>query len=207
MSSSWRTPVAARRLPCIVRRNQQVLRPLTLALLLGLASCSSIPLSTLSQLSQLDERDLASLDAGVLRVRVSLPIAYRLDAKDSVLSFRVVSAGRSHGGTFHLEIESSQPRRVSTGLLSPSQPATEYVLRLTDESLQTFRELQKSVRPSSTSDVNLDVRVALQSVPKGVASTKVWVDVMLRKEQGYFSLIDAGTLPLDGTDVHSSNHA
>ena len=185
----------------------KVRRFLTLALLLGLASCSSIPLSTLSRLSHLDERDLASLDAGEIRVRVALPIAYPLNAKDSELSLRVVSSGRSHGGTFHLEIESSQTRSVSGGLLSLSQPATEYVLRLTDASRQALRELQKSIRPSSTSDVNLNVRVALQSVPKGVASTKVWVDVLLRKEQGYFSLIDAGTLPLDGSDVHSSNHA
>jgi hypothetical protein len=164
-------------------------------------------MSTLSRLSQLDERELASLDPGVLRVRVSLPIAYPLDDKDSALSLRVVSAGRTLGDTFHLEIESSQMRSVSVGLFSSPQAATEYVLRLTDESRQALRKLQRSVRPSSTSDVDLDVRVAMQSAPKGVTSTKVWVDVLLSKDQGYFSLIEAGTLPLVGSDVHSSNHA
>jgi len=93
------------------------------------------------------------------------------------------------------------------GLFSWPQPATEYVLRLTEDSQQALRELQKSVGPSSTSAVDLDVRVALKSAPKGMASTKVWVDVMLRNEQGYFSLIDGGTLPLNGSNVFGSNHA
>ena len=141
------------------------------------------------------------------RVRVALPIAYPLDAKDSELSLRVRFLWAQPRRHFSLGDRKLQTRSVSGGLLSLSQPATEYVLRLTDASRQALRELQKSIRPSSTSDVNLNVRVALQSVPKGVASTKVWVDVLLRKEQGYFSLIDAGTLPLDGSDVHSSNHA
>jgi hypothetical protein len=184
-----------------------MLRLLTLALLLGLASCSSIPMATLGRLSQLDERDLLNLDPGALRVRVSLPIAYPLDTKNSELSLRVVSAGRPLDGTFHLEIENSRTRPVSDGMLSPSQPATEYDLRLTEESRRALRELQKSVRPSSTSDVALDVRVALKSAPEGATSTKVWVDVLLRKEQGYVPLIDGGKLPVDGSDVHSSNHA
>jgi hypothetical protein len=164
-------------------------------------------MSTIGRLSQLTERDLLSLDPSVIRVRVSLPIAYPLDAKNSELSLQVVSAGHQHGGIFHLEVENSQVRSVSVGLLSPSQPAIQYVLRLTDESREAIRELQKSVRPSSTSEVALNVRVALQSAPKGVASTKVWVDVLLRREQGYLPLVDGGTLPLDGSDVHSSNHA
>jgi hypothetical protein len=164
-------------------------------------------MSTLGRLSQLNERDLLILDPSVIRVRVALPIAYPLDAKNSELSLQVVSAGHQLGGAFHLEVEDSQARSVSVGLLSPSQPAIQYVLRLTGESREAIHELQKSIRPSSTSEVALDVRVALRSAPKGVASTKVWVDVLLRKDQGYLPLVDGGTLPLDGSDVHSSNHA
>lgn len=148
-----------------------------------------------------------TLDAAVLTIRVSLPIAYPLDAENSELSLRVLSAGRPHRGIFHLKTEHSQTRMVSMGLFSWPQPATEYVLRLTEDSQQALRELQKSVGPSSTSAVDLDVRVALKSAPKGMASTKVWVDVMLRNEQGYFSLIDGGTLPLNGSNVFGSNHA
>ncbi len=176
--------------------------PLFWIALLLLASCSSIPMSTLTQLGRLNERDLLSLDANVLRVKVSLPVAYPLDAENCELSLQVVSAGRPYRGTFHLEIEDTRSRSVSEGLFARSQPATEYVLRLTADSRLALRELQQSVHPSETSDVALDVRVALKSAPEGVMSTKVWVDVMLKKEQGYFALVDGGTLPLDGNEIH-----
>jgi hypothetical protein len=167
------------------------------ALFLFLAACTSIPVSTLARFARFDERDFAALDPAQIRLRVSLPVGYELDAGASSLHVELVASGKPYRAEFAVEQESSARRIVPGGWLGAPQATTAYGLRLTPGSLREFRALQKTVGPVETRDLKIDVRANLASAPQGATSVQVWIDILLAKDEGYITLIDAGTIALN----------
>lgn len=178
------------------------MRRVVFLLLLCLAACTAIPVSTLAKFSRFDERDFAALDGGVIRLRISLPRGYALDVPSCRLDVSVQTSGGAYRGQFRLEQEASAPRTIAAGWLAPPQATTAYVLRLSPKSVEEFRALQKVVGPSSTSDIKLDVAMEISSAPRDAKSVTVWVDALLSTPEGYFTLIDGRTLPLGSKETY-----
>ncbi|MGZ5061832.1 MAG: hypothetical protein ACXWG3_08200 [Usitatibacter sp.] len=164
--------------------------------LLPLAACTAIPVSTLARLGRFDERDFAALDPARIRLRVSLPEGYGLDAAASSLHVELVASGTPYRGDFAVERESVARRVVAEGWLAAPQATTAWVLRLTPASLARFRALQHTLGGVETRDLKLDVHASLASAPPGAASVQVWIDVLLSLDEGYITLIDGGTIAL-----------
>jgi hypothetical protein len=183
-----------------------LVRVAALAVVASLAACASMPLSTLARMSRLDAATLATLDGADLRVRVSLPEGYVLDAAGSRLALRLSGGGVTRESAFAMQQESTASRHVSRGLLGGTAAVTAYELRLTPASRRELAMVQQSIRDRPVSDVDVDVRVALSTAPKDATATTVWVDIALSPQEGYFPLVEAGTLPLDGSAIRESNH-
>ena len=109
-------------------------RLFVLAFVLLLSSCASVPMSTVATLSQLDEHDLATLDSSALRVKVSLPNGFILDAANSRLTMKLVSSGKLRRDVFDLTVESQEPRTIALGFLAGTEHTTAYVLKLSPAS-------------------------------------------------------------------------
>jgi len=175
----------------------RMLRILIVLSSLAAASCASIPFSTLARMSSFDEKDFSSLDASVVRVKVSLLEQFKLDVGKCVLKVEVKSGERSRIDAMELKAESVTPGIISGGIFSSPKSATVYVMNLADSSRQKFIDLQNFVRSAKVDAVDLNVNVALLSVPKDAVDTQVWVDLLFSESAGYFRLIDAGTIRLD----------
>jgi hypothetical protein len=175
----------------------RMLRILIVLSSLAAASCASIPFSTLARMSSFDEKDFSSLDASVVRVKVSLLEHFKLDVGKCVLKVEVKSGERSRIDAMELKADSVTPGIIPGEIFSSPKSATVYVMSLADSSRQKFIDLQNFVRSAKVDAVNLNVNVALLSVPKDAVDTQVWVDLLFSESAGYFRLIDAGTIRLD----------
>jgi hypothetical protein len=167
-----------------------------LVLSLCLCGCGSVPLSTIARMSTFNERDFAALDADVVRVRITLPEGFALDVGKSTLGIELTSAAGAHQSTFELDQELLQPGVIPGGIFLSSQRGSVYVLRLSAPSQAKFRELQRFMGKGRADQVTIRVVPRLASFPKDVASARVWIDLLLTRTQGYFTLIDGATVDL-----------
>lgn len=180
---------------------------LSLLAALGGTGCASVPLSTMMRMSRFNERDFARLDPDVIRVKVTLPDGFALDARRSALGVKVASAAGLHESAFELEQESLQPTRVSDGLLSRSVPATASTLRLAPPSKDKFRTLQTFIGRAPADEIEIRVMPRLASWPPQAQTGKVWIDLLLSSAQGWFTLLDGAPIPLDRLRRTSDNKA
>lgn len=168
----------------------------TALLCLALASCASIPLSTIARMSGFDEADFAALDPSAVRIRIALPEGFELDAEKSRLRVKVVSGTREREDQFHLEPELVEPDTRGGGLFSAAVPCTVHVLRLTEMSRQTFAELQAFATEGRINVIDIGVRPAFAAMPEDATSVTVWIDLLLSRSDGWFTLMDAASVEL-----------
>lgn len=179
----------------------------TLALLclcLGMSSCVSVPLSTIVRMSTFDDRDFVQLDPDVLRVRIKLPQAFKLNPEKSWLGVKVASAAGVHDGEFKLEQVAKEQTELSRGMFSSNTPGTAYTLRLSPPSRQKFRELQGFVRRGQPGEVTITVAPRLSSFPDDASVVNVWIDLLLSPGQGYFTLLDSAEVPMEAIRAAST---
>jgi len=162
----------------------------------ALAGCVSVPLSTIVRMSTFDEQDFAALDPGVIRARIKLADGYALDPSRSWLGVQVASAAGVHEGEFRLEQVTQMRAPLAQGLFAGDATGTEYTLRLSDASAQEFRKLQAFVRQGQPGEVVIRVVPILSAFPDEAASAPVWIDLLLSREDGYFTLVDAAQVPM-----------
>ena len=176
---------------------------LAVLLCLGvLAACSTIPLSTIAAFSTFQESDFAKLDADALRVRISVPAGYALDMGSVRLQVSVGSGGKSRSEAFTLRTVAETHESKPGGWLSPATPVITTTCALAQASEPAFRELQRFVSSGRTESVALDVSLSLSAAPPGATAATAWVDVLLEPRQGYVTLVDGATLPLNATRVY-----
>lgn len=148
-----------------------------LAACLVVASCASVPFSTLMRMSSFSEEKFVGLRPDDIGVRIRLPEGFSLDVANSRLAIEVASNAGVHTGTFELE-------------------QTEYELRLTAQSKERFRQLQAFVARAKVEDIAIRVMPKLASRPAGASSVAVWIDLRLTREEGYFALVDGASISL-----------
>jgi len=167
-----------------------------------LGACSAIPLSTMAAFSTFQESDFAKLDPHVLRVRISVPAGYALDMDSVRLKVSVASGGQSRSEAFTLRTVAETHESKPGGWLSPATPVITTTCALAQASEPAFRELQRFVSSGRTESVALDVSLSLSAAPPGATAATAWVDVLLEPRQGYVTLVDGATLPLNATRVY-----
>ncbi|HUL55495.1 MAG TPA: hypothetical protein VLT60_00765 [Usitatibacter sp.] len=171
----------------------------SIALLLAVLACgcSSMPLSTLGRGASFNESTFAYVDARALRVKVSLPEGFVLDAAAS----RLVAVAHSSEGTKRTELAldplGTGPGKRGGGMWSSEVAVTSFEMDLTEDSVKALRELQREVATGKVKDVQLEVKVRLGAAPPGATSARLWVDLLMSPIEGYFPLIDGGTVAVE----------
>jgi hypothetical protein len=163
----------------------------------GLSACGAIPLSTIARLSAFGESDFVALDPQILRVRVSVPDGYSLDVAKAELAVEITAGAASETERFHLQEVAEDRGLRDAGPIASGIPVATTTLRLADASQKAFRDVQRSATLRKASNIHLDVNVALRSAPAHADSMRVWIDLLLSREQGYFTLIDGGAIRLN----------
>jgi hypothetical protein len=177
-------------------RRCRAVASLALALAI-LAGCMSIPLSTVMKLSRFGEKDFVALDPREVRVRVAVPDGYAWDAEGAKLETAIDVGTKMRTDRFQLTRVSQERGTRSVGMFSKDTPVSVATLRLSDASVQSFRDLQRFIAARPAKDVSLNVSISMLGAPKGATSVKVWIDLMLSAQSGYFVLVDGGTVRLN----------
>ena len=167
-----------------------------LALSAILASCASVPLSTVMRMAPFSEEKFIGLRPDDIGIRIRFSDGFELDVANSRLAIEVASSAGVHDAQFDLEQTGMQPVRLSSGLFSRPQPGVEYDLQLSSGSKTRFHDLQAFVARAKVQDIGVRVMPKLASKPDGATSVLVWIDLRLTREQGYFALLEAASISL-----------
>ncbi len=159
--------------------------------------CASVPWSTLLQLRQLDEQRWSRIDPAEIRVRVTLPPEFVVDAEGSHLQVRLDTRAGSSQSRLQLQAIGQHRRQSPAGLLRDSrvEQLTEY--RLTDAAQLDFARLQTLAARGAYESSDIEVKVRFAETPDDTREAELTVEVQLFAAEGYFTLIDAYTLQLD----------
>lgn len=171
---------------------------------LGLCGCVSVPLSTIVRMSTFDEQDFAQLDPDVIRAIIKLPDGFELDTARSSLGVKLTSSAGDHFGDFRLEQITSMRTQLSAGMLSSDVVGTEYALKLSAPSKLEFRKLQTFVGKGRPGNAVIAIAPVLSSFPEDATVATVWVDLLLSKDQGYFTLLNAAEIPMEAVRAASA---
>jgi len=147
--------------------------------------------------ASLNENNFGFVNAAALRVRVSLPEGFVLDPAQTRLGASISSSSGSRHAELALEALSTKRATRGGAMWSAELAVTTYEMDLTEASARALRELQGLIASGKVKDVQLEVKVRLKQAPAGATSAKVWVDLMLSPLEGYFPLIDGGTVSVD----------
>jgi hypothetical protein len=147
-------------------------------------------------MSTFDAQDFAALSPDELRVKVTLPKGFELDAELSWLGIDINSPAGQHHGVFTLNQESVQSETTSAGFFSEPEQAVIYLLSLASSSRVKFSDLQQFISKATAEDIAIRVVPKLASYPPDATSVKVSVDLLLYQSQGFLTLVDAARLPL-----------
>lgn len=167
-------------------------------LCLWLSGCVSVPLSTIVRMATFDERDFVRLDPEVIRARIKLVEGFALDPGKSTLGIKISSAAGDHFGEFKLETITESRAELSNGLFSGHVMGTEYTLKLAAQSKEEFRKLQGFVGKGRPGQVTIFIAPILSSYLKDAETMHVWVDLLLSKNPGYFTLLEGAEVPMEG---------
>jgi hypothetical protein len=153
----------------------------------------------MARLGSFDETQFARLDPRMLRVRVAVPAEFALDAGATRLTTAVRFGSEQRRDNFGLEQVSLAPSSRKGGLFSGDVAVASYELRLSEASLSEFRKMQELARPGSVKEVDMNVEVSLAKGPRDATQLQVWVDLLRSLDEGWFTLIDGGTIDIGKT--------
>jgi hypothetical protein len=171
------------------------MKSLAVVTCLALSGCMSIPLSTVVRFATFDEEDLLRIDASQVRMRITSDNDAPLILKKTKLKMEMVTEGSgkaSMPGAVLLDSEEDlHPSRTfwSLGYV----PEHVYVLRLDQDAVESFRQLQDRVRQRLPGYLVVGADYDF----KGRKEARITVDLKLAETEEYFTLLDKAKFPPD----------
>lgn len=159
-----------------------------------LQACSAVPVSTMLRFAGFGAEDFARLDPSQLRVRISVPEGFEVDASKAQLTLKVERPdGSSRDIAMGLDLleRSRMPR--STGLFSPDRSMPTQTLRLTPESVAQLGSLRQDLIKRGRGrggEATFGIQFGFAKRPPDARSAPFWVDLKLATDQGWFVLFE-----------------
>lgn len=171
-------------------------------LLLALAACASVPISTMWRMRNFGPEQLAALDPDNLRVATTLePAHLRVDPAKARLVLTLVPRAGGADEVYTLQLREAA---VANDDLVPDDGAQWQMFRLAADSADTLR----AALPRITRDMQADYASASFKVNFGFAGERqldgldavhASVRLALAADQSAFTLVDGARIPVDKT--------
>ncbi len=165
--------------------------------LLLCAGCSSVPFGTIARLSTFDAEDFSLLNGEELEVRISLPAEFKLNIEDSALEVEADSRAGIHSSAFELALLKQQTGIKPGGLFASERQINIYRLTLSPRSIDKFKRLQRFFTEAPIDNLNIRVKPKMLDFPAEAQEVELWIELQLSKSEGYMTLLDGATLPLN----------
>lgn len=166
-------------------------------LILMLAACASVPLSTAMRLSSMSDEDVARIDPSQVRVRLSVPAGFEMDVARTRLELSTQDEQVPRSAVVHLvELHKQQETRPG-GLFSKDVAVLTYELGVSPEGVQQIRVYQQKVAIMRGMKFHLNVAGELAVAPAGVDDLTIWIDIKPGAAERYLPLFDGAHLRIN----------
>lgn len=161
-------------------------------------ACAYVPLSTLAKLYSFDERDFASIHPEQIRIRIAVPPGFEVSIPDSRMDVRVESAGQRRASEFTLT-DQARPGEAGGIVLGErqTQDGKIYTVRLSDESVEEFVRLQKSLSGQRVEASKIDISAVLARAPCDAREVIGNVDLSPAPTDGFIPIVDRARVAID----------
>lgn len=157
---------------------------------LFLFGCASVPLSTMLKYRNFDEQSFAALDPVQIRSKIRLSEPFTLKIEDINLSLTLENEKRIRDFSFPLELEKQDQIAAQASFFSSEAAQTEYTFSLSERAVKTFRETQILLSQKAQRKMTFSISAGLNEENKKEQSGYISIALQLKKEDGYFVLID-----------------
>lgn len=164
---------------------------LAAVLSLLLLGCASMPISTMYKLNSMDETELFALDPAGMRAKIQLSEPFKLKLSETEMTFELESDKGISRYQFPLTVESEYALPAESGWFSDRPASSEYILTLSDEARENFRELQVRLAGEKFSKYQFSVNTNFGSDPD-VKADEMTLSIFLKlsQEEGYIALLE-----------------
>ena len=160
------------------------------SMLVSLAACSSIPISTMLQYRNFDEQSFASLNPSQIRSKIRLSKPFTLNLEAIKLSLSVENEKGLRNFTFPLTLEKQEIIAEQQGFFSTSSAKTEYTFRLSEQAVESFSETQNLMAEDVKGNASFSIGAGFNEKLQEGQSVKLSILLLLDEEDGYFTLIE-----------------
>lgn len=165
-------------------------RAVVAAVALCIAGCASIPLSTMVGMSRMSMQSLVQVDPAEIRIRLSVPEGFEVDAARTHLTFSVRNPAVEHSSEFDVRVLEIGEGERPGGLFEPDLAVATYMLALTPESQQAFRAFQQVLLGVEHGTFEAGFRTHFSERPPGARDVTLWVDLKLSDAESFMPLLD-----------------
>lgn len=164
--------------------------------MVGLQACTAVPVSTMLRFAGFGAEDFARLDPAQLRVRISVPEGFEVDASKARLTLKVDRPdGSSRAIAMGLELVERGRLPRSTGLFSADRSLPTQTLRLTPESVAQLGSIRQDlIKRERGGGATFGVQFGFLKRPPDARSAQFWVDLKLKADQDWIALFENATL-------------
>ncbi len=168
---------------------------MTLAALVLLGGCASVPLATALRFSGMTGQSLAAVDPAVLRVRVSMLSGFELDVAATRLRLAVTGPnGATRSAAFGVALIAQTQEKRSAGWFSSAVAVATYEMALTPDGVRQLREMQRFALANEPNETGFSALVSVAKSPPNATENTLWVDLKLYAKEPFVSLLDGAKL-------------
>lgn len=165
--------------------------------------CASVPLSTLWKLKSFDHNAFVELDPDTIRMKVTVFSKLKLNNDDTELGLELTNEQGSMQRSFSMHILSEVVVPATQTWLTQTPGYTQYTFRLSDDSINNFRDVQDFIATELHTTIGLDAHVGF--VPSTLSeNTAVFsIELLFSPQDGYFVLVEEAEVQITKTAIDS----
>ena len=172
-------------------------RSLLVALTIVLASCTSIPLSTMLEFRTFGEEEFLSLQPEHIEAQIQIEEPARLEVEKTQLAVILTSKHHVQSYQFPLVLVSEQPIASEKGLWSQKPAKTQYSFQLSDAARESFRGVQADVQRDDSLGFEFTVNFSMETLPKPIDEIRLSLFLKLYEDGAFTPIFRDAKLKID----------
>ena len=164
---------------------------------LFVASCATIPISTMLEFRSFDEAKFVRLDPNHLLTKIHLDKPAEIKPEKTWLTLGVSSAQEERSFKYNLEVISEKTLPLESGWFGDTPSRTEYILKLSPKAIEEFSQLQQFMKTASPTGFDLHVSTAFRESEGDLSMVTMSIFLKLYANDDYFTLFDRAVLDVE----------
>lgn len=170
------------------------------ALTLVLASCTSIPLSTMLEFRSFGEEEFLNLQPEHIEAKIQLDEPARADVAQTRLAVILTTEQSVRSYQFPLVLISEQHIASERGLFSQKPAKNQYSFKLSDEAVENFRTVQEDVQRHESMDFEFTVNSSMDELPEHIDEVRLSLFLKLSEDSEFITMFRNAKLKINRSE-------